>query len=596
MNSIAFFDIETNAIEDWTKLSDLETVHCLAIHDSSGTLAFSGDSVLTGLQRLQKYDAIVGHNAIGFDYPALYKKYGFRHPMVLDTAVMARCIYPDIRNQDFQREGFDKELIGSHSLKAWGKRIGVLKDNHGETEDWTTCTPEMVEYCKQDTYVTYRLYDHFIKQNPDVRMLMLEHKFAKLMRRQEWNGFPFDLEAAEKLTSTLMVRRAELGDELAKSFGPSIETLKSHWWLAPDGTTSKTKKALVEKGWKPKEITRGPNRTKEIPFNPNSRDQICERLMSEGWKPDAFEGKRPKIDEGVLKSIGTPNALLLCEYLLITKRLGQVAEGNQAWLKLYRDGRIHGRVNTNGAISGRCTHQNPNVAQVPASRAPYGEECRSCFVAPEGKVLVGADASGLELRCLAHYLWGWDNGAYAKEILEGDIHTANQKAAGLPTRDDAKTFIYAFLYGAGDAKIGSIVGGSSKQGKQLKKSFMSKTPAIRHLSEAVANKVQQTNQLIGLDGRILPCRSAHSALNLLLQSAGAVVMKQALVEFSEMATRPYELHGNIHDEVQFSCDASDAESLGRCFVNALAKAGKTLGFKCPLDGEFKVGANWSETH
>lgn len=596
MNNIAFFDIETNAIEDWTKLSDLETVHCLAIHDNTGTYAFSGESVLTGLQRLQKYDAIVGHNSIGFDYPALHMKYGFNHPMVLDTAVMARCIYPDIRNQDFQREGFEKELVGSHSLKAWGKRIGILKDSHGETEDWTTCTPEMIDYCKQDTVVTYRLYDYFLKKKPDVRMLTLEHKFAKLMRRQEWNGFPFDVKAADKLAEELMVRRAELGDELGKSFGPTVETLKSHWWLAPDGATSKTKKALVEQGWKPKEITKGPNRTKEIPFNPNSRDQICERLMSEGWKPAAFEGKRPKIDEGVLKSIGTPNALLLCEYLLITKRLGQVAEGNQAWLKLARDGRIHGRVNTNGAVSGRCTHSHPNVAQVPASRAPYGEQCRSCFTAPEGKVLVGADASGLELRCLAHYLWGWDNGAYAKEILEGDIHTANQKAAGLPTRDDAKTFIYAFLYGAGDAKIGSIVGGSSKQGKQLKQSFMAKTPAIRHLSEAVANKVNQTNVLHGLDGRELPCRSAHSALNLLLQSAGAVVMKQALVEFAEMATRPYELHGNIHDEVQFSCNAEDAEVLGNTFVTALAKAGKTLGFKCPLDGEFKVGKNWSETH
>ena len=353
MSSIAFFDIETNAIEDWTKLSDLKTVHCLAIHDNTGTYAFSGESVITGLERLKKYDAIVGHNSIGFDYPALYKMYGFQHQMVLDTALMARCIHPDIRTSDFQRDGFEKELIGSHSLKAWGKRVGVLKDDHGETEDWTTCTPEMIEYCKQDTYVTYRIYEHFIRSKPDPRMLTLEHKFAKLMRKQEWNGFPFDIKAAEKLTSDLMVRRAELGDDLSKSFGPSVETLKSFWWVAPDGTTSKTKKALVEAGWKAKEIIKGPNRTKEIPFNPNSRDQICERLMSEGWKPAAFEGKRPKIDEPVLKEIGTPNALRLLEYLLVSKRLGQVAEGNQAWLKLYKDGRIHGRVNTNGAISGR---------------------------------------------------------------------------------------------------------------------------------------------------------------------------------------------------------------------------------------------------
>jgi DNA polymerase I-like protein with 3'-5' exonuclease and polymerase domains len=288
--------------------------------------------------------------------------------------------------------------------------------------------------------------------------------------------------------------------------------------------------------------------------------------------------------------------LKLCDYLLITKRLGQVAEGNQAWLKLHRNGVIHGSVNTNGALSGRCTHQNPNVAQVPAVRAPYGEECRSCFTAPEGKVLVGVDASGLELRCLAHYLHSWDKGAYAKEILEGDIHTANQQAAGLETRDQAKTFIYAFLYGAGDAKIGTIVGGNSADGKRLKKAFMSKIPAIKRLLDAVSGSLERRPFLVGLDGRELPCRSQHSALNLLLQSAGAVIMKQALVEFVRLANKPYKLHANVHDEVQFSCDEEHAEELGRCFVNAIIKAGMVLKFRCRLDGEYNIGKNWAETH
>ena len=596
MNKIAFFDIETNGITDWTNLSDLETVHCLAIYSEGASEVYAGDTLQAGLEKLASFDAIVGHNSVGFDYPALRKMYGFSHHTVWDTAIMARCIYPDIRNKDLLRSGFDKSLIGSHSLKAWGHRIGALKDSHGETEDWSTYTPAMAEYCKQDCVVTSAIYEHLISKNPDARMLNLEHRFATIIRQQESNGFPFDLEAAEKLTSGLMVRRAEIGEELSKVFGPAVIEMKSHWWLAPDGTTGKTKKELVAAGWKAKEITKGPQRTKEIPFNPNSRDQICERLMAQGWKPAAFEGKRPKIDEPVLKSIGTPSALKLLEYLLVSKRLGQVAEGKQAWLKLEKNGRIYGRVNTNGAVSGRCTHSNPNVAQTPAGRAPYGEECRSCWTAPEGKVLVGADASGLELRCLAHYLAMFGDKEYGRTILEGDIHTANQKAAGLPTRDDAKTFIYAFLYGAGDAKIGSIVGGSSKQGKALKASFMKKTPSIKKLYDAVKTRVEATGILRGLDGRELPCRSPHSAVNLLLQSAGAVVMKQALVEFVASATRPYELHGNIHDEVQFSCDASDADNLGRCFVNALAKAGKVLGFNCPLDGEFKVGSNWSQTH
>ena len=596
MNKIAFFDIETNGIQDWTKLSDLTTVHCIAIYDGSKAVAYSGDSVPLGLEYLKTFDAIVGHNAIGFDYPALSLKYGFNHHTVYDTAVMARCIYPDIRNDDFKRVNFPKNLCGSHSLEAWGKRIGVLKDDHGKTEDWSTLTPEMIEYCKQDTVVTYALYSKLLSTNPSATMLNLEMQFAKLMRRQEYNGFPFDVKAAEGLTKELMVRRSDIAEELKNEFPPTVVETKSFWWVAPDGTTAKTKKALIEKKWMPSEITKGPKRTKEIPFNPNSRDQICERLLAKGWKPEAYEGKRPAINEAVLKKIGTPEALKLLEYLLISKRLGQIAEGNQAWLKLVRDGRIHGRVNTNGAVSGRCTHNNPNVAQVPAGRAPYGEQCRSCFTAPEGKVLVGADASGLELRCLAHYLWNWDDGAYAKEILDGDIHTANQNAAGLETRDQAKTFIYAFLYGAGDAKIGSIVGGTSKDGKRLKESFMRKIPAIRHLTDAVAAKVTKENQLFGLDGRVLPCRSPHSALNLLLQSAGAVIMKQALVEFVRAARHPYELHGNIHDEVQFSCLPEHAESLGNTFVTSLTTAGKELNFLCPLDGEFSIGNNWSQTH
>ena len=287
----------------------------------------------------------------------------------------------------------------------------------------------------------------------------------------------------------------------------------------------------------------------------------------------------------------------LLEYLLVSKRLGQIAEGNQAWLKLEHKGRIHGSVNTIGTVSGRCSHHHPNMAQVPAVRAEYGKECRALFTAPDNRVLVGADASGLELRCLAHYMYQWDKGSYAKEILEGDIHTANQQAAGLETRDQAKTFIYAFLYGAGDKKIGEIVGGSSREGKKLKASFMSKIPAIKSLTSAVHLQVEKHGYLLGLDGRMLPCRSMHSALNLLLQSAGAVVMKQALVEF-EMDNKdiPYELHANVHDEVQFSCNKKQADALGHSFVSAIIKAGRILNFNCPLDGEFKVGANWAETH
>jgi DNA polymerase I len=598
MKTTAYFDIETNGIEDWATLSDLETIHCLVVIDQNGTGRYIADNLRDGLKRLSAASTIIGHNAIGFDAIALWKHYGFRHPDIRDTAIMGRLMFPDVREDDFKREGFPKELIGSHSLKAWGYRIGDHKSNHGETEDWSEWSQEMEDYCVQDVEVTKSLHEFFLKRgyNSLTQADELEHAFAKAIRVQVLNGFPFDVAAAENLTKELMTRRAELDIELREVFPPTIETTKSSWWLAPDGTKSRTKKALVEQGFKAKAIVKGDPVTKEIPFNPNSRDQIAERLMANGWKPNAYEGKRPAINEGVLKEIGTPQAEKLLEYLLVTKRLGQVAEGNQAWLKLERNGRIHGSVNTNGAVSGRCTHSNPNVAQVPSTRAPYGEQCRAAFTAPEGKVLVGADASGLELRCLAHYLAMFGDKEYAKTILEGDIHTANQKAAGLPTRDDAKTFIYAFLYGAGDAKIGSIVGGTAKDGKRLKAAFMAKTPSIKKLYDAVSNALETKGKLQGLDGRPLPCRSPHSAVNLLLQSAGAVVMKQALVEFVKSTKLPYTMHANVHDEVQFSCDPKHADVLGQGFCNALTKAGKVLNFNCRLDGEYKVGANWAETH
>jgi DNA polymerase I-like protein with 3'-5' exonuclease and polymerase domains len=338
-------------------------------------------------------------------------------------------------------------------------------------------------------------------------------------------------------------------------------------------------------------------RTKQIPFNPQSRDQIAERLIGDGWQPQYFEGKRPAINEAVLREIGTPPALQLLEYLLVAKRLGQLAEGKQAWLKLVNNNKIYGSVNTGGTVSGRCSHLNPNVAQVPSVGAEYGTECRSLFTAPPDRVLVGSDASGLELRMLAAYLHKIDDGRYTNEILSGDIHTANQEAAGLPDRNAAKRFIYCLIYGGSDGKIGEVVGGSAKEGKKLKDQFFKQMPAIKRLRDAVQDKVQGFGFLKGLDGRKLPCRSPHSAVNLLLQSAGACVMKQALVHFvNDMRGEDYQLHANIHDEVQFSCPRENADEYGQRFVDAIKKAGETFGLLCPLDGEYKIGNNWAETH
>jgi DNA polymerase I-like protein with 3'-5' exonuclease and polymerase domains len=328
-------------------------------------------------------------------------------------------------------------------------------------------------------------------------------------------------------------------------------------------------------------------------FNLGSRKQIARYLQHFGWKPLKFTDKGNIIvNESVLTGVKIPEAKLIAEYLMLQKRVAQV----QSWVDAIDiDGRVHGYVNSCGAVTGRMTHSSPNVAQVPASYSPYGEECREVWTVPEGKKLVGVDASGLELRMLAHYM---KDKEYINEILHGDIHTANQMASGLQSRDSAKTFIYALLYGAGDAKIGSIVAGSKADGKRLKTKFLNNTPSLRDLRDRV-KKASQRGYLKGLDGRRIWVRSEHSALNTLLQGAGAIVMKKALAILDNDAILKgieYKFLGNIHDEIQTEVNDEQATLFGELAVLAIKKAGEELNLRCPLDGEYKIGASWNETH
>jgi DNA polymerase I len=616
-----FFDIETNAIEDWSNLSDLHTVHCLSIYDPTipKMITYHGAGIRNGLQELAKADHIVGHNIVGFDLPALSKMYSFHPPLikVLDTMVMARCIVPDVRNDDFLRNKFDKTLIGSHSLKAWGLRLDKLtKLAYGEEDGaFDSYNDEMRKYCERDTIVTQILFEYLMRGKPNSNMMAIEHWFSFIMRLQEKKGFAFDVEKAEKLELELVSKRAELLDRLQKEFPAKTEEMKTPagWQVDIEGRvyTAETKALLKtvlkdagEVQARVKDAVKMGNKRKTIPFNPGSRQQIAERLLDLGYElPTENDGKTHKVDEAVLSKIEHPFAEVLLQYLLVTKRLGQLAEGNQAWLKLVKNGRIHGRVNTNGAVTGRCTHSNPNVAQVPACRAEYGTQCRELFKAGDGYKLVGCDAAGLELRMLAHYLAFYDGGAYAKTVIEGDIHSLNQKAAGLETRDQAKTFIYAFLYGAGDAKIGEIVGGSAREGQMLKRKFLSNLPALKKLQADVQRKVTNGGKLIGLDGRVLPVRSSHAALNMLLQSAGAVCMKVALVQLFHKLNklewqhgREYSFVANVHDEFQAEVKPDRATVFGQLAVEAIRLAGKELKLNVMLDGEAKIGDTWAQTH
>lgn len=498
----------------------------------------------------------VFHNGIGFDVPVVARLWNvvLGRSMVIDTLVLSRLA--------------DPSKSGGHSLRNWGNVLGFPKGDHS---DWSQLSEEMITYCMQDVEVTQAVHEKLLKELEGFSQESqdLEHQVAWCTMDQERNGWLVNQRKCYDLLGIFKERMNVIQDELQETFPPIVEQRVSE----------KTGKQLKDK------VT---------VFNVGSRDQIATRLATKGavWTEVTPTGK-PMVDERTLKENShVPEATQVLEYLLLQKRYAQV----KSWLEhTEEDGRVHGRVISNGAITGRMTHRNPNMAQVPSSNSVYGEECRSCWTVPEGKSLVGFDASGLELRMLAHYM---DDEEFTNVLLKEDIHTRNQMAAGLDTRPQAKTFIYAFLYGAGDAKIGSIVGGSSGDGRKLKQRFLRNTPSLEALRERVGNAAQR-GHLKGLDGRKLWVRSEHAALNTLLQAAGAIVMKKALVLLEDYANQwklNYRFVGNIHDEVQTEVATKDAQKFGWLAVECLKAAGIHYSLRCPLDGEYKVGQTWAETH
>jgi DNA polymerase I len=516
---------------------------------------------------------LVGHNVIDYDLRVMKKLYDYTYTgNIVDTLVCSRTIWPHLKELDFKlnkKGNFPAKLIGSHSLKAWGHRLGELKgDFNNGSESFTTYTSDMLTYCVQDTQVTKVLYERIKSKDFSQPALDLEHRLHTLLVQQEERGFDFDVNAAQKLYATLAGRRSTIEQELVDTFEPTIVELKT--------------------------------KTKTIPFNPASRQQIADRLMKRGWEPEVFtETGEPKVDETVLAGIDMPEAKLLNEYLLLNKRIGQLATGKQAWLKLEEEGKIHGRVNHMGAVTSRCTHSNPNTGQIPSVGAEYGKECRSLFISPKGYSLLGADASGLELRCLAHYMAAYDNGSYADVVLNGDIHTANQQAAGLESRNQAKTFIYGFLYGSGDEKTGKIIGKGAKEGKAIKNKFLKKLPALKYLKDAVASAADERGWIKGLDGRIIPIRHSHAALNTLLQSCGAILCKTWYVFIAD-AIKKSGLDAHIvafvHDEVQVIVKEGQEDDTGRLILQCMRDVERHFNFRCRLDSEYKYGRNWADTH
>ena len=555
------FDIEANGLNEVTInkkgkcIPEATQVWCAATCDveTGETRSYTQDQLEEFVQALEAADLIVGHNVFGYDIPVIKRLIrGFVPKAVYDTLVVSRMIWPD------------KPMLPgqSHSLKAWGQLLGEYKDDYqGGFDEYNE---EMLTYCVQDTVVTAEVYKYqsdFVSKNK--KAIDMEHKVADIISQQVENGFGFDLNTAIELEKQLMMDKAGVEDEMRRIFPDKIEER----WSDKTGTV----------------------------FNPGSRQQIAERLHDKyGWKAPTTDKGNPKVDRSVLAKLDYPEAQTLVKYFDETKLMSQVSDWIQR-ASCSRDKRIHGGINTLGTVTGRMTSSNPNMQQVSSDK-----RARSLFVPRKGWVIVGADLSGLELRMLAHYLGRYDNGSYSKQILEGDIHTHNQNAMGLDTRNKAKSAIYCFLYGGGDAKFGSVVGVSATKARQVKNQLLTNIPGLKRILQDVEFDAHAKGSIRPFDWREIPVRSAHAALNTLLQSSGAHIAKVWTCfcdkQLNKMFKDQWRWIANVHDELQIECSPDIAHELGREVCRCAEEAGKFLGCSIKTEAEYRVGKNWSETH
>jgi len=543
-------DIETDGFNP-------SKIHCIVAKDIDTNIVYVWDSSnMYGFKSWAKdVDKFIMHNGLSFDAPVLNKLLDadILPGNIVDTLILSQLFNP-IREK-------------GHSLKAWGEKLNMLKG--GKDVNFFKYNQAMLDYCKQDVEITHAVYNELKKESKGFtkESIDLEHDIRLILDQQEKNGFAFNIRKAQELLAKLKDDIYDLEQWSLEEFEPTIVEMKT--------------------------------KTKEIPFNIGSRQQIADRLMKRGWKPKQFTDKdNIIINEAVLKTIKEPELKLTAErfakYFLLQKRAVMV----ESWIEACdKSNRVHGKVMTLRTVTGRMAHNSPNMAQVPATYSPYGKECRGLWTISDAMnyKLVGTDASGLELRCLAHYL---NDTSYTDEILNGDIHTKNMELAGIKNRDQAKTFIYAFLYGAGAEKIGKIIGAGKEQGNVLINRFLSNLPSLKRLRSQVENAGYR-GKIKAIDGRYLKVRSAHSALNTLLQGAGAIICKHWLLRITHRVYNKklnVKLVASVHDEYQFEVHNKDISEFCSITKIAMKETENLLKLRCPLDNDYKVGTTWAETH
>ena len=418
---------------------------------------------------------------------------------------------------------------------------------------------------------------------PIPEWVTLEHQVANILTQQELHGWYFNESEARSLESTLR-REVEETTRLLRRQFPFVA-----------GTVFTPKRNNRTQGY----IEGAPfTRLKEL--NPTSRDHIAWILQTHcGWTPTLMTSKsgKPIIDEPVLKDVGTDIALAFLKILETTKALGMISEGVNAWQKLCTRSRIHHHCSV-ATSTFRCAHRNPNLAQVPSD-----ERFRKLFTASPGLTMVGADLSGIELRLLAHYLARFDQGRYSRILLTGDIHATNAEAIGV-TRRQVKTISYAFLYGAGNIKLGHTFdkqltdAQAKKKGAEIRKAYIAAIPGLKELLEGV-HKASTRGYVRGLDGRHILVDSRHKSLNYLIQGSAAILAKKWMVTTHDHIKK-MDLCCNqlafIHDELQFESQSEHVDDLKSLLVLSAAEAGEYYNLRIPIAAEAKSGATWADEH
>ncbi len=611
------YDIETDGL--FAEVTKIWCIVAVDIANNNKVYSYSDHdndlpSIAEGLKLLQSADVLIGHNIIGYDNVVIKKLFNidlsFNTVKNLDTLIMSRV--------------FNYARPGGHSLKNWGKLVGDDKISY---DDWTQYSKEMLEYCIQDVMVNVKIYHAVMKEfkathkvNPLISNgLRIEHEIAHINTEIRSDGWNFDMDKA-------LATRQRMDDEMSRIRGilePMLGKRKVLIDKEPktpkfkkDGTYQATTVRMLTDYFghevKPEDthlMAAGTpfQRTKMEQIELGQTPLVKEWLLTQGWKPDEYTRKKingkwvnqgPKFTSTSLKAFGELGEMI-DSYYTIRNRIA-VLEGWIENVEKAGDGRLHGDMFTIGTPSFRCRHSG--IVNIPSVNAAWGKEMRELFKADDGHVLVGADSAGNQLRGLCHYV---NNEEYTDIVINGDQHQRNADALGC-SRPQAKSFLYCYLFGGGDAKLGQCITDKldAGRGRKARDDFAKSITGLAEIREKVESEWrykehrQGVGWVHGLDGRPLFVPAEHQCLNYLLQCAEGITCKAATV-YAYKKIKEQGLRASIrifyHDEVQISCHPDDADKVKEIAIAGFREAPKEFGVDC-MDGDGIVGNNYAETH